>query len=35
MQEEGIRSYDDEDKSFQLMWECKGRQWRDANRRLM
>ena len=21
--------------SFQLMWECKGRQWQDANRRLM
>jgi len=35
MQDEGIRSYDDDDQSFQLMWERKRRQWQDANRRLM
>lgn len=34
MQDKGNRRYD-EDKSFQLMWECRGRQWWDANRRLM
>lgn len=35
MQDKGIRSCVDEDKCFQLMWECKGRQWQDANRRLL
>jgi len=35
MQDEGIRNGHNEDKSFQLMWERKGRWWQDANRKLL